>query len=336
MADGCQSLVRIILTQQQTEFRTAGHHSVRFSGAFVYDIVNENADITVGTFQHHRFLAFDIMHRIDAADETLRRRFFVTAGTVELTRGEQTGEILEFQRQFQLSRIDTVIFDGIGKTGDFAVFQTRNGSVHGDLYIFRQGRTHPLNIHFFCIFPFGFYEDLMSFLIGKTHDLIFDGRAITRAGTFDDTAEHGRTVQVVTDDLVCFFVSIGQVAQCLRFFDIFGFIFEGERYDILVTILGLHFVQIQRVSVHSGRGTCFETEQVYAHFFQSGGKFCGRHQVVGAAFCNVFPCQTAGFHVCAHTQHNSLTLVNRTGRRYHAADLAVLHEDIHDLCLFDF
>ena len=242
MTNGCQSLVSIILTQQQTEFRTAGHHSVRFSGAFVYDIINENADIPIGTLQYNGFFPLNVMHCIDAADETLCRRFFIAAGTVELARGKQTGKILEFQRQFQLGGIDTIIFDGIGKSCDLAVFQTGDSAVHGDLHIFRQRRAHPLNIHFFRIFPFGFHEDLMSFLICKTNDLVLDGRAISGPSPFNDTTEHGRTMEIVSDDLVGFFIGISQPAKSLFFFDIFRLILEGERHNILIPILGLHFI----------------------------------------------------------------------------------------------
>lgn len=155
MTDGCQTLVCVILTEEQAEFRAGCHHTVRLFAAFADEVVNENADITVGTLEDDGVFSLNIANSVDTAHKPLCGRFFVAGGAVELTSGKKTVIVLEFQRKLQLGGIDTVILDGICKTGDFAVFQTGNGAVHGNLHILRQRGGHPLDIHFFGVFPFG-------------------------------------------------------------------------------------------------------------------------------------------------------------------------------------
>lgn len=84
--------------------------------------------------QNQRLLALYEMRRIDAANQPLRRRFLIAGGAVELPCAEQTRNILEFQRQFQLCCINAVIFNGIGKARNLAMLQTGNRAVHSNLH----------------------------------------------------------------------------------------------------------------------------------------------------------------------------------------------------------
>ena len=182
------------------------------------------------------------MRRIDAANQPLRRRFLIAGGAVELPCAEQTRNILEFQRQFQLCCINAVIFNGIGKARNLAMLQTGNRAVHSNLHILRQRGAHALNIHLLGIFSFGLYEKLMAFLIRKAHHLILDGRTIARACSLNHTAEHRRAVEVIPNNLMCFFVGIGQPAKNLRLRNILCCMRKGKRHDIFISVLRLHFL----------------------------------------------------------------------------------------------
>ena len=114
------------------------------------------------------------------------------------------------------------------------MLQTGNRAVHSNLHILRQRGAHALNIHLLGIFPFRLYEKLMAFLI-------LDGGAIARACSLNHTAKHRRAVEVIPNNLMCFFVGIGQPAKHLRLRNILCCMRKGKRHDIFIPILRLHF-----------------------------------------------------------------------------------------------
>ena len=80
----------------------------------------------------------------------------------------------------------------------------------------KTGRTgHTSNIHFIRIKSFWFNKYLMTFFIRKTNDLVLDRWTVSRSGTFNHTGIQWRTVQIITDDLMRFFVCISQPAGLL-------------------------------------------------------------------------------------------------------------------------
>ena len=98
-----------------------------------------------------------------------------------------------------------------------------------------------MDIHFLCVFPFRLYEKLMAFLIREAHHLILDGGAIARACSLNHTAKHRRAVEVIPNNLMCFFVGIGQPAKHLRLRNILCCMRKGKRHDIFISVLRLHF-----------------------------------------------------------------------------------------------
>ncbi len=152
---------------------------------------------------------------------------------------------LKFQRKPQLCRVNAVVFYGISIARDFAMLQPGNRAVHGNLHIFRQGRGHPLNIHFFRIFTLRLHKKLVTFLIGKTHHLVLYGRAIARPCAFNQPAEQRRAVEVVAYDLMGFFVGIGQPAERLRAGNFLRRMCEGKGDDIVIARLRLHFCEVK-------------------------------------------------------------------------------------------
>ena len=130
MPDGRKALVGVVLPQQQPVLRAGGHHAVRLLGALGHQIVNQNTDITFGTIQNQRISMQNRHSCINTGDQSLGCSLFISTASVELSATEQTIDILKLQRRIQLFCIDTIIFDGIGISYNFTMFQSRNRTIH--------------------------------------------------------------------------------------------------------------------------------------------------------------------------------------------------------------
>ena len=63
--------IRVILTEQQTILGTACHHTVWLMVFFRYQIVDQNANIRLGTVEYQQFLTLDFQCRVDTRDQPL-------------------------------------------------------------------------------------------------------------------------------------------------------------------------------------------------------------------------------------------------------------------------
>ena len=137
----------------------------------------------------------------------------------------------------------------------------------------------------------------MAFFVCKTNDFIFNGRTVTWSGSFDHSGIKWGSVQVCADDLVCFFVCVGQPAGFLL--NLYGFRIcgEGERYDSFVSELLFHLGIVDGVSGDSCRGSCFEAEHFDSKFFQRIGEVVGCLETVRSCVIADITVDTAGFEV---------------------------------------
>ena len=134
----CQTQVCIVLTQKQTIFCPGCHHTVWFMVLLCYQVIDQNTDISLRTIEDQRLFSFDLHCCIDTGNESLCRRFFISAAAVELSAAEKSSDIFKFQRCIELSRIDTVILDRVGITDNFCMLKPRYTVIHFMLNIFRQ------------------------------------------------------------------------------------------------------------------------------------------------------------------------------------------------------
>ena len=121
--DRDETLVRVVLPQQQAVFRARGHHAVRFVRAARDQIVNQRADVAVRAVEHERLLALDLERGVDACHKTLRGRLFIAGRAAELACAVQTGDLFGLERRTQLERINAVVLDGVGRAHDLRVLQ---------------------------------------------------------------------------------------------------------------------------------------------------------------------------------------------------------------------
>ena len=210
-----ETKICIILSQQKTIFCTACHHSIRFMVFFCNQVIDQYSNISFGTVQNQLFPAFYLHSCIDSGNQPLCCCFFISGASVKLSATEQAFDLFEFQRRIQLPWIDAVILNCIGVLNNLCMFQSRNRMVHFILYIFRKRTGHTSNIHFIRIKSFWFNKYLMTFFIRKTNDLVLDRWTVSRSSTFNHTGIQWRTVQIITDDLMRFFVCISQPAGLL-------------------------------------------------------------------------------------------------------------------------
>ena len=99
MADSAQTQIRIILTQKQTVLRTGSHHTVRLVIFLGYQIINQNANVRLGTIQNHRFPSQYLHSCVYACHKALYGCFLITGASIKLTAAEQSFNCLKLQRQ---------------------------------------------------------------------------------------------------------------------------------------------------------------------------------------------------------------------------------------------
>ena len=92
------------------------------------------------------------------------------------------------------------------------MLQPRNSTVHGILHILRQGAGHAAQIHLVGVKSLWFNEYLLAGLIREFYYLILNGWAVTRTSSLNRTGKQWGTIQIITDDLMCFFIRVSQPA----------------------------------------------------------------------------------------------------------------------------
>ena len=208
------------MPQNQPIFRSAGHNSVRFISTFSHQIVDENANISLVSFENEWFFFHYLAHRIYPGHESLGSSFFVAGTAVELSGTEQIYYMAVLEVRLQIQRIDAVILDGIRRSDDLKIFQPCYGFVKLLLHILRKTGRHSLYIHLIRIESLRLDEELVPFLVGEPVHLVFDGWAVPRSHSFYLTAEQCRSVEISAYHLVCLFIGICQPAFYLIFLQV--------------------------------------------------------------------------------------------------------------------
>ena len=138
---------------------------------------------------------------------------------------------------------EVVVFDGIARTEHLGVFETRNLAHGAELYIFRKARAESVDIDFTCVPTFRLYENLVTVLVGKTVDFVFDARAISRPQTPQPPIEHGRAVEALAQQIMHLCGCVGDVARDLLGDGVVGEVAEAA--GVGVSGLLCHFGIIQ-------------------------------------------------------------------------------------------
>ena len=167
-------------------------------------------------------------------------------------------------------------------------------AIHRKLNILGHGTGHPVDIHFVRISSFGLDKDLVSVFIGKFHNLILDGRTITRTRRMDHTGVQRRTVNVPADNIMGCFICIGQITGHLFDLNCVGISREGERHNALIALLFRHFRKINACFRNSCGCPCFKTNQTNSHRPKRRRKMIRSHQSIRTGILSDITVNAAG------------------------------------------
>ena len=244
---------------EQTVLAAGGHNAVWLFGALGHKVVDEGADVAVRTFQNQRLTAQQLQRRVDTRHKALHRRFLIAGGAVELPCTVEPGDLFCLQGELKLSRVDAVIFDGVGRAEHFRVLQTGHGVEHGKLHILRQAGGKALQIHFVRVQAARLQEQLVAGLVGKADDFCLDAGTVARPDTGNGAVKQGTAGKVFPNDLMGLFVGVGQIAHGPVFRRPVGG--KRERLRLVVARLQLHLGKIDASGVDAGRCAGLEAAQ---------------------------------------------------------------------------
>jgi hypothetical protein len=88
-----------------------------------------------------------------------------------------------------------------------------------DLHVDGEARRDPIGVDLTGMQALGLQEELMTLLVGKSNDLVFDRGTIPGPYAIDVPGKHGRPMQVFPNDVVGLFVGPSDVAGHLRHLD---------------------------------------------------------------------------------------------------------------------
>ena len=84
--------------------------------------------------------------RVDAGDDSLRRRLFVAGRAVDLAREKQSRDALRLERARQLRRLDEVVLDRVAGTQQHRVLEPRQRVNELGLHVARQAHRKPVDV----------------------------------------------------------------------------------------------------------------------------------------------------------------------------------------------
>ena len=190
------------------------------------------------------------------------------------------------------------------------------------LYIHRQARRHALHIDFLRMAAFRFKKELMAFFIGKAQDLRFDGGAVARPDSFDDTICHWGAIDISTNDLMRFFVRIRQIAR--KLIPRLLLRHKGKTARRIVARLNLHFLIIKRASVYARRRTRLEAHELDTIFLQRTRKPLRRPLFTGSAAVHMLADDDAALEIRACRKYDGLREIRFPRLRRDAAYRTVI------------
>ncbi|MNC25054.1 hypothetical protein D3C75_731300 [compost metagenome] len=96
----------------------------------------------------------------------------------------------------------------------------------------------------------------MLVTVGKTHHFVFDRRAITWANAFDNTGIHRAAIEIITNNVMRFFVGVRDVTRHLRRVLVYISHEREHRHWVIPMLLG-KYAEIYGASVNTRWSTGF-------------------------------------------------------------------------------
>ena len=208
------------------------------------------------------------------------------------------------------------------------MLQARHGTVHSILNILRQRTGHAAQIHLIGIESFRLNENLVTGLIREFHNLILNGRTVTRTGSLNRPGKQRRTVQIIADDLVGLLIRVSQPAGNLFLLYRLRIRRKRERHYALIAELLFHLGKVNAPAVHTRRCSGLKTEHLNSICNQRIRQMICRLQPIRAGCVAHISVNAARLQVSSSCQHDRLRMVDSTGIRFYTCDLMVFHNDL--------
>ena len=208
----------------QSKLCPAGKHAVGLGNALGNQVIHQYAQvrlITAGQPCPAQIIARSshgaaLKCGIDASEQTLCRSLFIACGAVNLPRKKQAANLSCFKTALQGAWVKVVILNGITGPKDVGIFQPLHRPDQGILNVKWQTGGNAIWIKLVGGQTLGLQEDLVAVFVGKSIDLVFYARAITRPNAFNFPHEHGASVKARSNDLVGSFVGVSNPTRHLR------------------------------------------------------------------------------------------------------------------------
>lgn len=124
IAPAGKARVSVVLAEQQAVLAAGGHDAVRFFRTLGHKVVNQRADVAFAAGEEKWLLPPELPDGVDAGRKALNGGLLIAGGTVELPRAVETRNCLHLQGGPQGQRVDTVVFNGVGRPGHDGVPQS--------------------------------------------------------------------------------------------------------------------------------------------------------------------------------------------------------------------
>ena len=271
---GMQTLCRVVLPKHESEFGSGGKHPVGLFRPSGHQVVDHDPDKGFVTAQNHRLQALEFSRGVDAGHQALTGGLFVATGAIDLSRQEQTADGLGLQASLQLGWVYVIILDAITRLEHLCLFQSRNGTNHGHLYVLWQACGNAVGIDDPAGPVRGLQDDLVGFPLAKAHDLVFDGGTVARAHPLDDPGKERRSLKARSDDFMSPRKRAGHMANHVR--QIQALRVQGERQHHRIRGLYFQFIQLQAFGQEPRRGAGFQSPQPESKALQVGAQILSR------------------------------------------------------------
>ena len=155
LAEFGESQIRVVRANAQSILHARAEHAIWFTRSSARQIVHEDAEITRISWNNEGIFGADA-RGVGSRNDSLRSRFFVPRGAVDLTGEEESLDPFRLQRDSQLAWIDVIVLDAVSRTEYFRVFQAGNRAHHFRLQFGFQVIRDPVRIHHVRVETFGF------------------------------------------------------------------------------------------------------------------------------------------------------------------------------------
>ena len=157
----------------------------------------------------------DRPRRVDAGDESLRRRLLVPRRAVDLPREEEPADSMRLERRLQLRRLHEVVLDRVARPQHHGVLEARQRVNELLLDLARQRHREAVDVDLVDVEAFRLEIDLVPLPVGEPHDLVFERRTVARTDALNLSVVERAAIDDAANEIAHAIVRVQQPAADL-------------------------------------------------------------------------------------------------------------------------